>query len=228
MPNWLELLVLAIASMFWPTLIVVVVLALGSSRPIRLLFGFLVGGLITTVAIGTAVVFALEGTSLVSGSSPSVDPVINITMGVLSLLAAYVLNRRSKRPAEPKAEVAPTKPKKPSYMQRAVEKGAVAAFGAGVILNIVPGTFPIIAMKNIAELDASDAAKVATIIGFYVIMFAFVEVPLIAYLFAPERTTAKVDDFNAWLGRNGHRLAVYVIAAVGVYFTVKGVVEIFR
>jgi hypothetical protein len=90
---------------------------------------------------------------------------------------------------------------------------------------VIPGTFPIVAMKDIAELDASNGTKVATIIVFYVIMFAFVEVPIVAYLFVPERTTVVVNAFNEWLKRNGRRVAAYALAAVGVYLTARGIVQ---
>ena len=59
MSNWLELLVLALASTFWPTLILIVVLALRLDRPVKILVWFLIGGLLTTVSVGIAVVFAL-------------------------------------------------------------------------------------------------------------------------------------------------------------------------
>ena len=215
MPNWLELLVLALASTFWPTLIVIVMLALRLDRPVKILFWFLVGGLLTTVSVGIAVVFALQGASFMSGSHPPADTAVDIVAGVLSLLAAFALMRRSRK-------------KKPSMAQRAVGQGAPIAFVAGVVLNIVPGTFPIVALKDIAELDATDGAKIATIIAFYVIMFAFVEIPIVAYLFAPTRTITAVDNFNAWLGRNGRRVAADVLAVVGAYLVVRGIVQLLR
>jgi hypothetical protein len=228
MPAGLELLVLAIASMFWPTLILIVVVALRLSHPVKILAGFLAGGLLTTIAVGIAVVFALEGSDVVSGSSPSIDPAVDITIGLLSLLAAYVLNRRRGQPnaENPSEAEGAAQPKKPSIAERAVNGGAGAAFVAGVVLNIVPGTFPIVALKDISELDVSDAAKIGAIVIFYVIMFAFIEVPLAAYHFAPERTTVAVNDFNAWLGRNGLRLGVFMLAAVGLYLTARGVLEL--
>ena len=64
-----------------------------------------------------------------------------------------------------------------------------------------------------------------SVIVFYVIMFAFAEVPIVAYLFAPERTTAKVNQFNDWLRRNSTRVSVWVLVAVGIYLTVRGVVQ---
>jgi hypothetical protein len=230
MPAGLELLVLAIASMFWPTLILIVVVALRLPHPVKILFGFLAGGLLTTVAVGIAVVFALQGSSLVSGSAPSIDPALNITMGLLSLLAAYFLNRRRVQPpAQKPAETAATpQPKKPSVAERAVDGGVGVAFAAGVVLNIVPGTFPIVALKDIAELDTGNAAKIAAIVVFYVIMFAFVEVPLVAYHFAPERTTTAVNGLNAWLGRNGLRLGIFILAGVGLYLIARGVLQLIR
>ena len=235
MPPWLELLVLALASMFWPTLIVIVVLALRVSHPVKILFWFLVGGLLTTVSVGIAVVFALQGASFMSGSTPTIDPVVYITTGLLSLLAAFVLLRRQGRAHERSLAQAKSEERtardpgsKPPLTQRVVESGASVAFVSGIVLNIVPGTFPLVALKDIAQLDASNAAKVATIVVFYVIMFAFIEVPIVAYQFAPERTTASVNEFNAWLGRNGRRVAAYVLATVGLYLTVHGVVQLFR
>ena len=228
MSSWLEILLLAIASMFWPTLIVIVVVALQLERPTKILVWFLAGGLLTTVAVGIAVVFAVQGSSFVSGSQPSADPAVDITIGLLSLLAAYVFNRRSGRtPTVTAAEhAAPPKQKKPAMAERVAEGGALVAFVAGVVLNIVPGMFPIVGLKDIAQLDAGNGAKVAAIIVFYVIMFAFVEVPIVAYLFAPERTTATVNEFNAWLSRNGRRLAVYVLAGVGLYLIVRGIIAL--
>ena len=220
MPSWLELLVLALASTFWPTPILIVVLALRLDRPVNILVWFLIGGLLTTVSVGIAVVFALQDASFMTGSHPPADSAVDIVAGLLSLLAAFALSRRSRKtPAEvtPAPPEAPAEPKKPSMAQRAVSQGAPIAFVAGVVLNIVPGTFPIVALKDIAQLDASDGAKIATIIVFYVIMFAFVEIPIVAYLFAPARTITAVDNFNAWLGRNGRRVAVYVLAVVGAY-----------
>jgi hypothetical protein len=58
-------------------------------------------------------------------------------------------------------------------------------------------------------------------------MFAFIEVPIVAYLIAPERTTVAVNAFNAWLGRNGRRVAAYVLAGVGLYLTIRGIIQLF-
>jgi hypothetical protein len=227
MSTWVEIFILAIASMFWPTLIVIVVLALRLERPVRVLFWFLVGGLLTTVLVGTTLVLALQGSSFFHGSAPTADPTLDLAVGMLSLLAAFLVDRLDRR-----AAARPPKPRpatgehKPSVAERAVGGGAVVAFVAGVVLNIVPGTFPIVALKDIAQLDVGNGVKVLTIIAFYVIMFTFVEVPLVAYLVAPEWTAATMERLNAWLSRNGRRLTVWVLLVVGLYLVVRGLFEL--
>ena len=57
-------------------------------------------------------------------------------------------------------------------------------------------------------------------------MFAFAEVPIVAYLFSPERTIAATTRFNEWLTRNGRLAAAIALAVVGAYLAVRGVVEI--
>ena len=218
MSTWLELLLLAVASMFWPTLIAIVVIALRLEKPMGILAWFLAGGLLTTITIGSIIVLALQSQTDVRTAPESTNGVVSTVVGLLSLVAAYLVHRRSPKPRADDA--------KPSRAERAVAHGGLVAFLCGVVLNIVPGTFPIVALKDIAQLDLSNAATVATVAAFYVIMFAFVEVPLVTYFFAPERTTAAVDDFNAWLARNGRSLAVYSLGGVGVYLTVRGIVQL--
>jgi hypothetical protein len=221
MSNWLEILLLAVASAFWPTLILVVVLALRLEHPIRILVFFVAGALLTTISIGLAIVFTLEGTTLGSGSSQTLDAWIYLVVGLLSLLAGGALWRSGGRPRKPK----PPKTK-PSLAERSVERGAPVAFAAGIVLNIIPGTFPFVALLDIARLDVSDGAKVAAVVVFYVIMLSFAEIPIVAYLIAPERTIAATNAFNAWLSRNGRRVAAGVLAAVGLYLVVRGLVKL--
>jgi hypothetical protein len=58
-------------------------------------------------------------------------------------------------------------------------------------------------------------------------MFAFIELPLIGFFVAPEQATEKSVAFNAWLDRNANRLATCVLAGLGVFLIVRGVVGLF-
>ena len=70
MPNWLEIVLLAVASMFWPTLITIVVLALRVPQPVRILAWFLLGGLLTTITIGLHARLHAAGLELRVGIEP--------------------------------------------------------------------------------------------------------------------------------------------------------------
>lgn len=221
MADWLEILLLAVASAFWPTLILVVVVALRLEHPTRILVFFVAGALLTTISIGLAIVFALDGTSVATGSNRSLDAGIYLVVGVLSLLAAGALWQSGRRPRKPKPPRT-----RPSLAERSIERGAPVAFATGVVLNIIPGTFPFVALVDIAKLDVGNASKVAAVVVFYVIMLAFAEVPIVAYLVAPERTIAATNAFNDWLSRNGRSVAAVALAAVGLYLVVRGLVRL--
>jgi hypothetical protein len=218
---WVELVALAVASAFWPLLLAVDVVALHAPHPARLLACFLAGGLLTCVVLGTLIVHALKQTSLVTASRPAADPIVYLGAGVLAIVLALALARRPRSARKKKKKDAG-----PSLYERALQRGAPLAFLAGVVLNIVPGVFPFVALKDVAQLGYGVGATAAILTAFYIVMFAFVEVPLVAFLVAPERTTAMTADFNRWLSANARRIAVVVLEVVGAYLVVRGLIAL--
>jgi Sap-like sulfolipid-1-addressing protein len=219
----LELTVLAIASAFWPILVVVDLVALRSPRPVPLLAWFLAGGLLTTIGEGLVIVFALEGTTL--GSPGSSAGWGNLIGGCVALLAAYVLRARAARSRNERPEArAPAT--KASRTERMVEHGGPYAFGAGIVLNVFPGIFPFIALRTISSLSYGNGAKILLIVGLYICTFALIEVPLIGLLVAPERVEPLVRGLNRWLDRNGKRIGIDVLAVVGLILLARGIVQL--
>lgn len=219
-----ELLPLAIASAFWPLLLVVVLVALRAAHPVRVLVSFLAGGLVTTVAVGLVIVYALDGTALTHSSRSTVNPYLEAVVGALAVLAALVLWCRVPQ-LEADTQAAPP-PAGPSRIERALDHGAPLAFATGIVLNLVPGFFPLIALKNIADLNAGFAQTASLLLGFYIVMFALVEIPLAAYLVRPEATDRTTRQFNSWLGRNARRLAIAALGTVGAYLLLHGLIDI--
>jgi hypothetical protein len=87
----------------------------------------------------------------------------------------------------------------------------------GIVLNIFPGPLPLIAMKDMAELDYSTAETIAVVVAFYLVMFTPVEAPLISFLVAPRRTKEAVASVNAWLEQNLRRLAWIALVVFGAF-----------
>jgi Sap-like sulfolipid-1-addressing protein len=216
-----EIFLLALASMVWPALLAVVVVALVSPRPVRLLSFFLAGALLTTVSIGAVIVFLLRDSSLVGGNRRTFGPVVDLVAGACALLLAFVLERHGHTTRKKRSV-----PDQPSWYERTIARGGALAFVVGVVLNIFPGVFPFVAMKDIAQLGYSVAATLALIVGFYLVMFLPAEVPLLLYLVVPAETTAAVEDLRDWLDRNGRRVAVIALAIAGTYLLVRGALKV--
>lgn len=221
----LEILLLGLASALWPLLLVVVVIALNTSRPVRILGWFLVGGLLTTIVVDAAIVFALQDTSFVEGPKPAADGWVDIVIGLLALLAALVLHLGTEGKGPKRFQPRP-KPEKPSrsqeWIEGLVERGATLSFVAGIVATILPAPFALIAMKNISELDVTDAQAVALIVVFNLLMFIMVEVPLVGFLVAPDWARRTATGFNTWLGRNLRRVAIYALVIGGTVELARG------
>jgi len=224
----LEIFLLAAGSMFWPLLLIVVVLALRTSHPLRILCAFWAGGMLTSVSVGAALVFALQDSALMSGSKLPSAPWVDIVAGTLALVAALVLRRvgrtrRRARPETPKREHRTS-----DWIQRLVESGGRLAFVAGIVATILPAPLAIIAMADVAQLGYATGPTLVVIILFYVVMFTFVEVPIVGYAVAPEATAARVTTFNAWLVRNLVQIGVWALTIFGSAEIVRGIVTALR
>jgi hypothetical protein len=215
----LELLLLAIAGALYPTLLAVVILVLARPNAGRLLAFFLAGAALTSISIGLFAVLVLDPASL-DTNRRSIGAGVSLAAGLVALLVGLHLLR----PAKPKEKHETKDPTHRSFSQRALERDSVwLVFVLGIVLDL-PGLWYLIGLKKIAEGGYSDAAAVALVIGFNVIMFAFVEVPLVGFLVAPERTNALVEQFNAWLRQNIRHLLAWLVLAVAAYLIVRGLI----
>jgi hypothetical protein len=98
-------------------------------------------------------------------------------------------------------------------------------FAVGVLLTF-PGVAYLTALDRMAELDESGAVTVLMVLGFCLVQQLLLEIPLLGYAFAPERTQRAVTGFREWLARNGRRAATIVAAGLGTLLIVRGVIEL--
>jgi hypothetical protein len=213
-----ELLFLALASAFWPLLLAVAVAAMASDRPVVVLGFFILGGLLTCIVEGVIIVALLRRGDAITSSDSSLDPVVYYVGAVLSFLMAAIVVRlpavkwRRRRRKQTKDSAS-----------RLRSAGPVTALSAGVVVNLLPGIFPLVALKDIAELDVSLAGAAAIITGFYLVMFLIVEIPFVAYLLAPKRTAELVDASMKWASANKRQVFAVVFMVVGSYLFLRGI-----
>ena len=113
-------------------------------------------------------------------------------------------------------------------MSRLVSSPApMTAFGAGVLVFMPALTF-IAAIQVIATARAGVPLSALGLVIVIVINVAFVWLPFLAYLAAPDLTTRKLTAFNSWLRAHGRILLMLALLVAGAALTVNGLLGLIR
>jgi hypothetical protein len=227
----LSIFLLSLVAMFNPTLLAAVTIMMLLPNTKRLMFGYLLGALTTSITLGLLIVFSLNDSGSVEASQQTLGPIEDLVLGALALLVAYALGggrteplreRRRLRKEEKDRASGPTE----SWPERMLGRGSARiTFAVGVVLTF-PGVAYLTALDRMAGLDVSDAVTVLLVLAFCLIQQLLLEIPLLGYAIAPERTERDVTAFREWLARNGRRAATIVAATVGTLLIVRGVIEL--
>jgi Sap, sulfolipid-1-addressing protein len=227
----LSIFLLALVAMFNPTLLAAVTIMMLLPNTKRLMSGYLLGAYTTSVTLGLLIVFSLNDSGGVETAKQTLGPVEDIVLGALALVVAYALGggrteqlreRRRRRKEDKEKESGPTQ----SWPERMLGRGSArVTFAVGVVLTF-PGVAYLTALDRMAGLDVSDVVTAMLVIAFCLVQQLLLEVPLLGYAFAPERTQRAVTGFQEWLARNGRRAATIVAAAIGTLLIVRGVIEL--
>jgi len=222
--------VLALAAMFTPTLLAAVTVMMLLPNPKRLMLGYLLGALLTSITAGLLIVFSLHGSESVSTAKHTLGPVEDIVIGLVALLVAFVLGSGRDAPLQQrrqrKREAKEAEGPKESWPERMLGRGSPrVTFAVGVVLTF-PGVSYLTALDRMAKLDASSTELVLMVVAFCLVQQLLLEVPLLGYALAPEKTQDRVIRFRAWLGRNGRRMGVRFAAVIGVLLVVRGVITL--
>ena len=223
----------ALVSAVNPTLLGATTVMLLLDHPKRLLLGYLVGAMLTSLTLGMVIVFALDGSSGATSTGQStVSPATDLALGGLLLIIAYAI-RPGRTPSETgrlaarrRARAEKKGDKGPPRWERALSKGtARTTFVIGALLSL-PGASYLIGLGHIADENASTAATIGLIVGFNLIMMILLELPLLAYTFAPDWTPDAVNRFKAWFNSNARVLGFRAALVIGALLIVKGVIEL--
>jgi Sap, sulfolipid-1-addressing protein len=225
----IDLVLLALAAAVYPTLLAGVILILSRPDPLRMLIAFLVGGMAISVVTGYAIVKAVESSGIMSMSSSSTKPIVDITVGAVSLLIAWGIwsgHIKRHRTGDPQPDPTATNKQRSSLTSRALSRGSVTmAFIAGLVLNL-PGVWYLDALVGIAKANSSNASALAQILVFNLIMFAVVEIPVFAYLVDPGRTGELVNELSGWSHTHSRTIAIVVATIIGLWLLTKGITDL--
>jgi len=129
---------LAVASAFYPLLLAAVLLMLDTERPAPLLAAYLAGGVIVSVGLGVAILFALDRSGATSSSHQgTVSPAVDIAVGVLAVLVGLAMATGWDRRLRGKREKPAKTPPKEPWSSRVLSRGSPAlAFVVGMVFSL--------------------------------------------------------------------------------------------
>jgi Sap, sulfolipid-1-addressing protein len=210
-----------------PTLLTATTVMLLLPSPKRLMLGYLAGALTTGMVVGIAVVEWLSGSGAVSDTKHTVAPGVDFALGFIALLAAYVIRSgRMARARTRREEKRGDKPKKTPRWQEALSGGSArTTFVVGLLLSF-PGASYLAALTEISRQDLGFAEVVLTVLAANAVMLILLELPLISFALAPERTPIAIERFKSWLAVHGGKAITIALAVIGVLLVARGVITI--
>jgi len=227
-----QILALCLVAVVDPVIVGATTIMLLLPEPKRLMLGFVLGALVTSIAIGLVIVFALQGTSSATSTTKrTVDPTVDIAVGVGFLLLATIVatgvwNRWRERRKERKR---PKKDKGPSRMQRELSRGSPRlTFCAGAVYEAMPSVIYLAVMHDIVKLNASTLGSVLLVVLICVAQIGLVLVPLISFAVAPTWTPKALEAAKAWFSRDARKIAVVALTIVGAWLLGRGVITLLK
>jgi len=239
------LLSLAQAGSLVVQLLAVVLVILTRDRPKPLLWAFWLSAMVVSVGSSciALAVFRSNGTIL-GNTTRTVSPSVYIAVGVIALaVALFAATRRGreligrelekkekkqKETSEPdpqgsiKARASAKAEDVKAKAEEALNRGSVwVAIGAGVVLG-APSPYSLLAVGHMVRDGYRLPTQLLLILGFSLVTYLVVELPIISYAVRPDATTARVEAFSTWLGTHKIQGAAAAAAVVGVLLIVKG------
>ena len=162
------------------------------------------------------IIFAVHHSGATSTSQNSISPAMDIAFGLILLVIAYVLrSERMEQRRERKKKEKEGVEKGPSRVERVLGRGSARiTFLVGMVLTL-PGVAYLAALHELDNLNYATIPTILVILGFNAMLLILLEIPLIGYVLAPERTVVAVQNFRTWLSRNGLMAGIYVAAGSG-------------
>ena len=223
-----QVILLALAAALNPTLVAASTVMMMLPSPKRLMLGYLLGALMTSITLGLVIISSFESSDAVSTTQNALSPAATLALGAAFLVAAFVLGTgRHQRAAKLRQAGRTAKTEKgPPRWQRALGKGSARiTFVVGALLTL-PGASYLAGLSRIDRLNSSTPETVLMVLIFNVIMLALLEVPLLCFVVAPDWTPTAIDRAKAWVGRHAQRFAVSMLSVLGTLLVVKGVIEL--
>lgn len=218
------ILVMAVAMSLEPFRIGMTVLMLNRPRPILQLLAFLSGGFAMGLTVGLVVLFVFR--HLLLGSPYFTLPRVQILTGTVALLFATVL--AAKIFADRMGDSGPAGRRDgpgrlESWTRGLLDGRSLWVAGVAGLGIALPSVDYLGALAIILASGAAAMKQVGALLMFHVVAFALVEIPVVAYLLAPQPTRAAMTALQDWIRSRRRIEVVTLFAGVGSVLLAVGV-----
>ncbi|GAB1811583.1 GAP family protein [Mycobacterium sp. MUNTM1] len=190
------------------------VLMLNRPRPALQLLAFLAGAFAMGMTVGLVVLFLLR--RALTESTYFTVPKVQILIGFLALAAAVaVAVGIPGRLGSHQAGLA-------TPAQRFLRGHSLSVAGIAGSSIALPSVDYLAALAVILASGAAVPTQVATLLMFNIVAFALVEIPLLAYSLAPERTARSMQALHSWIRSRRRREVALLFGAAGCLFLAAG------
>jgi hypothetical protein len=205
---------MALAVSIEPFRIGMTVLMLNRPRPALQLFAFLCGGFAMGTTVGLIVLFVFR--RILLGHPFVTVPRVQLLIGLLVLSIAAIVGldlvgRLGPRPAK-LAQPATT----------LLKGDSLSIAGIAGLSIALPSVDYLAALAVILASGAAALTQVAVLVAFNVVAFALVEIPLLAYLMAPNWTARAVTRLHEWIQSRRRRDVAIALGVIGCAFLAAG------
>lgn len=213
-----------------------VVIILTRPSPQRLLWACYLACLVVSVGSSVVIFAVFRARETIAGASSSrVGAWTYLAVGVVGLsLGAFMATSRGRalldRLGSARRQRKRPTSGSPSAAAR-IRKRAEGALGEGSLviaalvgaLLAIPGPFDLLAVGRLARGSHAAIVAVAVIVGFALVKFVLIEVPIAGYARDPDATAARVSRFSNWMQANKLAGTGAVVAVVGLVLIGQGI-----
>ena len=219
---------LAVVSSLDPGLLTAAVVLLSRTRPARQLLAYLIGGMGLSIVFGLVIVLALHGSNVLRFPK-STKAVIELVAGavLIPVAIAVLAGRRVQwRPRPHRRRRDADHPALQGLSDHALGNDSLwIAWAAGAVYS-APGAYYLAGLALLARLDAMAITDVLVVLGFNVIMFALIELPLIGFVSAPDRTRSLTENLHAWMEAHRRMVIACLTGVIGLYLLISGLSDL--
>jgi hypothetical protein len=221
-----QVFLIAVVSALDAGLVTAAVVLLGRPRPARQLGAYLLGGMGFSIIFGLLIVLALHGSNLRLGRSTK--GVIETVAGALLIVIAVAewsgrkLHWHPRRTRKRDAD----RSGRQSLHDRALGRDSLwIAWAAGALYS-APGAYYLAGLVLLAKQNVSATTIVLVILGFNLIQFALIELPLLGLVLMPDRARSLTEKFNDWMTAHRRIVIVILAGAIGAYLLISGISDL--